>query len=170
MPSPKDQPTRDEKVENLVTNFSMIMMGMFEGVFAALAAGMATALSKTADALTEALDSPDGNTPPRKPAAPDVDKEVKTKVKEVFSGLRKEVAEGFSNKDNRFKEFIKDPAFDDGIRIVESHRLKLPSLTEPLTDSELAGYVDLIQKGDPEISKLMQELGEWQKSTPRFGR
>jgi hypothetical protein len=159
--------SRDEKVENLVINFSMIMMGMFEGVFAAMAAGMATALSQTADALTEALDS--GNPAlSKRPKAEDVDAEVKTKVKEVFSGLRNEVAEGFAGKDKKFKEFIKDPAFDAGVRIVESHNLKLPRLTEPLSDSDLAGYVTLIQNGDPEVAKMMQELGEWQKDTPRF--
>ncbi len=170
MPSGSSDLSRDDKVENLVFNFSMIMMGMFEGVFAAMAAGMATALSKTADALTEAIDSGSGSPHAHKPQATDVDAEVNAKVKDVFAGLRKEVAEGFSHKDKSFKTFIKDPAFDDGVRIVESHRLKLPRLTESLTDSDLVSYVDLIQNGDPDMTKLMQDLGEWQKTTPRFNK
>ena len=165
---PKEAPrlTRDDKVENLVFNFSMIMMGMFEGVFADLASGMASALTRTADALTEALDSGQGvhATAPKV----GVDSQVNSKIKDMFSGLRKEVAEEFSGKGPKFKEFIKDPAFDAGVRIVEGHRLKLPSLTERLSDSDLAGYVALIQEGDPEMAKLMAELGKWQMSTPHF--
>ncbi len=169
MPSAHRELTRDEKAENLVVNFSMIMMGMFEGVFTALAAGMATALSKTADALTEALDSGEPR-PKQKKNDVNVEAEVNSKVRDVFSGLRKEVAQGFSNKDASFKAFLKDPSFDAGIRIVEGHPLKLPSLTQALSDEDLAGYVDLLQKEDPEMVKLMQELGEWQKTTPKFDR
>ena len=168
MPPKGPELSRDEKVENLIVNFSMIMMGMFEGVFAAMAAGMATALSKTADALTEALDS-GGAAQSTKPKVEEIDAEVNSKVKEVFSGLRKEVSAGFSGREKQFKEFIKDPAFDSGVRIVESHKLSLPTLTERLSDSDLAGYVTLIQNGDPEMTKMMTELGEWQKSTPSFG-
>jgi hypothetical protein len=159
--------TRDEKVENLLVNFSMIMMGMFEGVFAALAAGMADSLTKTAEALTEAMDSGKGATHLDKTNV-SAGAEVNSKVKDVFAGLRKEVAEGFSNKDAKFQAFIKDSAFDEGIRVVERHRLKVPSLTERLSDADLAEYVNLIQAEDPEVAKMMQELGEWQKTAPRF--
>lgn len=166
----KPELTRDEKVENLVLNFSMIMMGMFEGVFTALAAGMANALTKTADALTEALDTDSKGSKGKKPVAAAVDtgSEVNAKVKDVFSGLRKEVAEGFSDKDESFKRFIKNPAFDAGVRIVESHPLKLPSLIETLSDEDLAAYVTLIQDEDPEVAEMMKELGEWQRTTPKF--
>ena len=166
---PKSELTRDEKVENLVLNFSMIMMGMFEGAFAALAAGMATALNKTADALTEAFDDGKGHSA-KKPAEGSLihEPEMNDKVKEVFSGLRKEVMEGFAHKDQSFQKFIKDPAFDAGVRIVESHTLKLPRLTETLSDADLAAYVALIQNEDPEIAGLMKELGEWQRTTPQF--
>lgn len=161
--------TRDEKVENLVTNFSMIMMGMFEGVFAAMASGLASALTKTAEALTDAFDEGKGSTPKKvEDSAPETEAEVNAKVKEVFSGLRKEVDEGFSHGGKSFNAFISDPSFDEGVRIVESHKLKLPMLTERLSDSDLAGYVALIQNGDPDLSKMMQELGEWQKTTPRL--
>lgn len=162
--------TRDEKVENLVTNFSMIMMGMFEGVFAAMASGLTSMLTKTAEALADSMDA--GEAPPRRrhPTSPEPEAEVDSKIKEVFSGLRKEVTEGFSDKGGRFLAFIKDPSFDAGVKIVESHRLKLPPMTEPLSDEDLAGYVSLIQNGDPEVAAMMQELGEWQKTTPRFER
>jgi hypothetical protein len=161
--------TRDQKVENLVFNFSMIMLGMFEGAFAAMAEGMATALSKTADALTDALDASGNAAPPRRDGS-GMGAEVNVKVKEAFSGLRNEVKEGFSGGSKPFKEFIKDPAFDEGIRIVEGHRLTLPPLTTSLTDSELSGYVEMIQGGDPEMAKMMAELAEWQKKTPKFER
>jgi len=168
---PRSELTRDEKVENLVLNFSMIMMGIFEGVFAALAAGMATAMNATADALTEAIGNDGkGSAGKKKTDVPIAESEVNEKVKEVFSGLRKEVLEGFSNKDQSFMRFIKDPAFDTGVRIVESRELKLPKLTETLSDSDLAAYVTLIQNEDPEVASLMKELGEWQRTTPKFSR
>lgn len=148
----------------------MIMMGIFEGVFAALAAGMATAMSATADALTEAFDDGKGSAGKKKADSPIAESEVNEKVREVFSGLRKEALEGFSNKDQSFMRFIKHPAFDDGIRIVESHSLKLPMLTETLSDSDLAAYVTLIQSEDPEVASLMKELGEWQRTTPKFNK
>jgi hypothetical protein len=170
VPAVANPKTRDEKVENLLLNFSMIMLGMFEGAFAAMAEGMATALSKTADALTGALDPSGRQAGPQTTETADMPAEVGAKVKDAFKGLRKEVAEGFSGGGRKFKEFIKDPAFDEGVRIVESHKLSLPPLTAPLTDTELAGYVELIQSGDPEMSKMMSELAEWQKKTPRFER
>ena len=163
--------TRDEKVENLLTNFSMIMMGMFEGVFSAMASGLASALTKTAEVLTDAIDEGKGAPPKELEAASqNTEAEVNAKVRDVFSGLRKEVSEGFSEGKQPFKDFIRDPAFDEGVRIVESHRLKLPMLTERLSDSDLAAYVTLIQNGDPELARMMQELGEWQKTTPRLER
>jgi Spy/CpxP family protein refolding chaperone len=156
-------------MENLVLNFSMIMMGIFEGVFAALAAGMATAMNTTADALSEAFDKDgEGSAGKKKAGGLIAESEVNEKVKEVFSGLRKEVSEGFSEKDQAFRRFIKDPAFDAGVRIVESHTLNLPRLTEALSDADLAAYMTLIQKEDPEVVSLMKELGEWQQTTPKF--
>lgn len=169
MPPEREVASRDQKVENLVFNFSMIMLGMFEGAFAAMAEGMATVLSKTADALTGALDASVEPSSKRKTDS-DMAAEMNARVKGAFAGLRKEVADGFSGGEKPFKEFIKDPVFDEGIRIVESHSLELPPLTASLTDSELAGYVAKIQSGDPEMAKMMSELAEWQKRTPRFER
>ncbi len=161
--------SRDEKVENLVINFSMIMMGMFEGVFTAMASTLASTLTKTAEALTEAMDEGQGSSKKeKKRPTQEVEPEVAAKMKDVFAGLRNEVAEGFSDRDQNFKRFTKDPSFDEGVRIVERHPLTLPMLTEHLTDADLARYVALIQAGDPEVSKMMQELGEWQNTTPKF--
>ena len=151
---------RDEKVENLVTNFSMIMMGIFEGAFSALAERLAEAMTSAAEAISGV---PSGGRKERKA-------QMDAKLREVFAELRKEVSEGFANKDERFRAFIKDPSFDGGVRIVESHEVGLPRLTEHLTDDDLAGYVFLIQKEDPRIAKMITELGEWQKTTPRFSR
>ena len=89
--------TRDEKVENLVTNFSMIMMGMFEGAFAAMASGLASALTRTAEALTESFGREGEHATPA-PAPPEPEAEVSAKVREVFTSLRKEIEEGFSNR------------------------------------------------------------------------
>lgn len=135
----------------------MIMMGMFEGVLSAMATGFAQAMSGVAEAMAGT------------PAIGKSEKaEMDAKLREVFAGLRKEVAEGFEDKNEKFRAFIRDPSFDAGVRIVESHDLGLPRLAEHLTDDDLVRYVVLIQKEDPKLSKMMAELGEWQKSTPRF--
>jgi hypothetical protein len=169
MPDTRAYLTRDQKAENLVTNLSLIMMGMFEGIFATMASGLATAMGKTVEAVTAALDDREVHTKTEGGIAPLAgDAQLKAKVKEAFSSLRREVAEGFSNKDENFRRFIKDPSFDAGIRIVEGHRLNLPPLTESLTDGELAKYMSLVQSGDPEVASMIQELGEWQRTTPRF--
>ncbi|MDG6902042.1 MAG: hypothetical protein JRM80_08790 [Nitrososphaerota archaeon] len=152
--------TRDEKVENLLTNFSLIMMGMFEGVFTTMAVGLVDALSTAAESLG-------GRQAVRKEER---DAEVDAKLRSVFADLRKEVADGFAGKDEKFRAFVKNPAFDRGVRIVESNEVGLPKLTESLTDEDLAGYVGLIQKEDPRLARMMTELGEWQKTTPRFTR
>ncbi len=52
--------------------------------------------------------------------------------------------------------------------IAERNKPKPPPLTGPLSDAELAGHVGLIQNEDPETTKPMQELGEWQKMAPNF--
>ena len=150
--------SRYEKVENLVTNFSMIMMGLLEGAFTAMAVGLVDAMSTVAETIG-------GNPPAQKKAQ---GAEADAKLREVFAGLRKEVSEGFANKNEKLTAFIKDPAFDAGVWIVESNDLVLPKLTERLTDSDLARYVALVQKEDPRIARLMSELGEWQKTTPKF--
>jgi hypothetical protein len=157
--------TRDEKVENLITNFSMIMMGIFEGVFTSMAAGLADAMSKTADAIAEGLGGEKG---PGEQA--DMGAEVSKNMGDVFSKLRAEVSSGVKGRESEFREFIRDPSFDEGVRIAEAHDLGLPVLTRGLTDADLAGYVRLIQDEDPKMGALMKELGEWQKTTPRFDR
>ncbi|HKT21780.1 MAG TPA: hypothetical protein VJR06_04045, partial [Nitrososphaerales archaeon] len=127
--------TRDEKVENLVMNFSMIMMGMFEGAFTALAAGMAEAMEGAADAMAEALD---GKKPARRGRG-DAKAEVERNVKVVFAKLRDEAYSNIDGKEEEFRRFIKDRSFDEGVKIVESHDLHRPRLTERLTDSDLEG-------------------------------
>ena len=145
-------------------NFSMIMMGMFEGAFAEMAAGLAEAVSKTADAMAEAFDGKKA-----KPSQRETHDEVAANVKVVFAKLRGEVASGITGREAEFGKFIRDPSFDKGIEIVESHDFA-PRLTEKLTDADLGRYVSLIQREDPEMAKMMNELGAWQKTTPRFDR
>ena len=144
-------------------NFSMIMMGMFEGAFAELAAGLAEAVSKTADAMAEAFDGKKAK------SRHDDTREVAANVNVVFAKLRGEVASGITGREAEFGKFIRDPSFDKGIEIVESHDFA-PRLTEKLTDADLGRYVSLIQREDPEMAKMMNELGAWQKTSPRFDR
>lgn len=174
MPDSKRELTRDDKVENLIVNHTMIAMSLFEGAFTAMAAGMAEAVSKTGDALAHALGGAESSTSASRTAAGNpasgVGAGVTEKTAQVFSEIRKETVAAIPAKDPAFKKFIKDPSFDEGVRIVESHNFKLPRLTERLSDADLAGYMALIRREDKELSGMLQELAEWQKRTPQFKR
>jgi hypothetical protein len=160
---------RDEKVKNLIVNYTMITMSLFEEVFSAAASTMSEALAAGASAMTEALGG--GS---REGSAEKVSKEVTPKVSkgvaQTFAKMRKEMAEQFFAGSKSFDEFIRDPSFDEGVRIVESHRFKLPNLTEPLSDEDLASYLALLKAQDPEMGRMLQELAEWQKTTPHFSK
>jgi hypothetical protein len=167
-------PTRDEKLENLIMNHSMIFMGMFEEAFSTIAEkmteAMATGTAAMAQALGEGMSS--GS---KKPAKTDVGKklkdelapEVRTQIGHVFSEIRGEMESQWPKNASVFKQYISSPAFDKGIEIVEKYDFGRPRLTEKLSDEVLASYVFLVQSGNPEIGKMFKELAEWQSGLPK---
>ena len=168
-PVPAEELSRDEKVRNLMFNFTVIMMSMLEGAFTAMAAGMTEAMSQVGDAMADALGGEEASRKKKTgPSHAEARAEVEAKVKGMFSDLRKQVATDFPKDSTAFQAFISDPVFDDGIKIVESHHLTVPNLTEHLSDKDFANYLSLMQSEDPELGKLFHELGDWQKATPHF--
>jgi hypothetical protein len=160
---------RDEKVENLLINFSMLVMGMLEGAFATMASGMAEAMTGSAAAMADALGGPEASKSTRSPELKKAGTQVSAKIKETFAELRREVTADFTS-DPKFKEFIRDPSFDEGVKIVESYDLGLPRLTEKLSDADLSAYTAKLTSGDKMFGEMMEELSKWQKRTPRLKR
>jgi hypothetical protein len=168
-------PTRDEKATNLMTNFSMLFASMFEEVFAGLAAKMSEATlgmgAALADAMTQGLSSDaNGRETARKSnekVRAEVGPKVSSEVKQMFSGIREEISSKMPKNDPKFKAYLSNPAFDEGISIVERYDFRRPKLTERLSDEDLAAYVSLLKSGDESLGKMFKELGEWQQTLPK---
>ena len=163
--------TRDEKLENLITNHSMIFMGMFEEAFSTIAEKMTQALSEGAGALADALargaSSTSGNASVGKQLKNEVTPAVRAEIGNLFSGIREEMSSQWPKDAAVFKRYISSPAFDRGIEIVERYDLRRPKLTEKLSDEVLASYVFLLQSGDKELGRMFKELAEWQAALPK---
>jgi hypothetical protein len=169
----RGSPTRDEKLENLIMNHSMIFMGMFEEAFAAIADKMTEVMAKGTAAMAEALggvSSGSGDTGIAEVGnklKDEITPEVRAQIGHVFSGIREEMASQWPTNASVFKQYVASPAFDKGVKIVERYDFGRPKLTEKLSDEVLASYVFLVQSGDPKIDKMFKELAEWQSSLPK---
>ena len=164
---------RDDKLENLIMNHSMIFMGMFEEAFATIADKMTEVLAKGSAAMAEALggvssgSKGSGTVDAGKKLKNELAPEVRTQIGQVFSEIREEMASQWPKNARVFKQYVSSPAFDKGIEIVEKFDFGRPKLTEKLTDEILASYVFLVQSGDAEIGKMFKELAEWQSGLPK---
>ena len=163
--------TRDEKLENLITNHSMIFMGMFEEAFSTVAEKMTVALSEGAGALADALargaSSASGDASVGKQLENEVTPAVRAEIGNLFSGIREEVSSQWPKNAAIFKAYVSSPAFDKGIEIVERYDFRRPKLTERLSDEVLASYVFILQSGDKELGRMFKELAEWQAALPK---
>lgn len=168
----KRRPTsaRDDKLENLTVNHSMIFMGMFEEAFSAIAEKMTEALSEGAGAMANALaqgaSSPSGDASVGKKPKDEITPAVRAEIGNLFLGIREEMSSQWPKDAAVFKRYISSPAFDRGIEIVERHDFGRPKLTEKLSDEVLASYVFLLQSGDKELGGMFKELTEWQAALP----
>lgn len=163
--------TRDEKLENLIMNHSMIFMGMFEEAFSTIAEKMTEALSEGAGAIADVLargaSSKPGDAGAGKKLKDEITPAVRAEIENLFSGLREEVSSQWPKDAAVFKRYISSPAFDKGIEIVERYDFRRPKLTEKLSDNVLASYVFLLQSGDKELGRMFKELAEWQAALPK---
>jgi hypothetical protein len=166
-------PTRDDKLENLMMNHSMIFMGIFEEAFSTIAEKMTEFMAVGGAAMPEALGGTSsssegaGTAESVREAKDELAPEVRAQIGDVFSGIREEIASQWPKNANVFKQYVAGPAFDEGIEIVERHDFGRPRLTEKLTDEVLASYVFLVQGGDPEMGGMLRELAEWQSALPK---
>lgn len=163
--------SRDEKLENLIANHTMIFMGMFEEAFSALAEQMTAALSEGAGAIADVLargstSEPEG-TGAWKKLKDEITPAVRAEIGNLFSGIREEMSSQWPKDPAVFKRYISSPAFDEGIEIVKRYDFQRPKLTEKLSDEVLASYVFLLQSGDKELGRMFKELTEWQAALPK---
>ncbi|MDA4125456.1 MAG: hypothetical protein OK438_08460 [Thaumarchaeota archaeon] len=165
--------TRDEKAANLVLNYSMILVAVFEHMFANIASSMSEALVKGSAAMAEAMEEGLGGPPHGKEdraAAESLSEQAKTRtsaeVKKAFAEMREKARSEIRLDDKSLKKLIRDLAFDKGIEIVERYELGLPKLTERLSDEDFVAYLGLFKNSDPRLVKISEELTEWRKSVP----
>jgi hypothetical protein len=166
--------TRDEKLENLIMNHSMVFMGMFEEAFSALAEKMTEALAVGAAAVAGALSegAPSGSgasgaADAGKKPGDEIPLEVRIQIEDAFSGIREEMSSQWPKDASVFKRYVSSPAFDKGLEIVERYDFARPKLTEKLSDEVLASYVFLLQSGDKGLGRMFKELADWQASLPK---
>jgi hypothetical protein len=153
---------REEKLENLITNHSMIFMGMFDEAFSAIAEMM----NEASGGRISDSNSP-GTDGLVKKAGRMIAPEVLTQIRYAFASIREEMASDWPIDASVFAQYVQSPAFDGGIEIVEKYDFGRPRLTEKLTDEVLASYVFLLQSGDKELGKMFKELADWQGGLPK---
>ena len=165
-------PTRDEKLENLILNHSLIFMGMFEEALSDIAEKITEAVARGGAAMVDALGGM-SHDPKTSGGAEVAEKlkgmtpELRNEIAYAFSGIREEVASQWPKNAAVFKRYISSLAFDKGIEIVESYDFGRPKLTQKLSDEALTSYVFLVKSGDPKIAKMLKELAEWQSGLPK---
>jgi hypothetical protein len=163
--------TREEKAENLLFSYSMILMATFEEAFANLASSMTDALAKTGSAVANAMSSSFGdNAEAGSDSSSNLDDlgpRTSEKVKDAFDQIRTQARSDFSAKEGSIRSILNDPVIDEGVKIVESFDFKLPRLTERLGDDDLSKYMTLLHDKDPKIMRMLQKLAAWQEKLPR---
>lgn len=135
--------SRDDKIRNLLLNQSVIFMGLFE-----------EALADVGDRLAETKD---------------VSGSARNLVSELLSEIREEALAQIPSPPE-LERHVADPAFDEGIEIAERYDLNLPRLTESLDDMTLASYIFLLKGGNPDATRMLRELQDWQKRLPKRAR
>jgi len=145
---------RDQKLENLITNHTMIMTGVVDESF-----------SFIADKLSEASGKGEADPAGGRPGV--ISPEVIAQIGQVFSEIREDTASQLPKNASVFAQYISSQAFDRGIEIVERYDFRRPRLTERLSDLVLASYVVLLQSGDKELGNMFKELEDWQRGLPK---
>jgi hypothetical protein len=164
--------TREEKLENLIMNHSMIFMGMFEEAFSTLAEKMTEAFAEGTPAVADALagDAVSGASGARgagKKPGEEIPLQVRIQIEDLFWGIRDEASSQLPKEAGVFKRYVSSPVFDKGLEIVERYDFARPKLTEKLSDEVLASYVFLLQSRDKDLERMFEELAEWQANLPK---
>ena len=163
---------RDEMLENLILNQSMIFMGVFEEAFSTLAEKIAAVMQAGGEAMAGAVARGVSESSESHPASPGmlgggIPPAFRTEIGALFAEIREEVASQWPKNASVFKQYVSGPAFDRGLEIVGRYDFRRPRLTEKLSDEVLASYVFLLQSGDKRLERMFKELADWRGSLPK---
>lgn len=147
-------PAREEKLRNLLTNYSAIFMGVFEEPLTALV-----------DMMADAPSSPAGSGRSAK-SREVITPQARALISDVASELRQEASSGLTRDPRAFKRYVSGAAFDRGLQIVEEHDFGRPRLTESLSDDVLASYIFLLLSGDKDLTRMFRDIAEWKAGLP----
>jgi hypothetical protein len=162
---------REQWAENLLFNYSMILMASFEEAFAGLASSMTETLARSGLAMADAMAAgfgAEGEAEGSKVDVEDLGNRTSEKVKDAFAGLRDQARAEFSTRDPSIRKMLSDPAMDEGLGIVQGFDFGLPRLTERLDDDDLSSYLALLKEKDAKLMKMLRELAVWQEKLPRL--
>ena len=171
MPGSEGLKDRDRKVRNLLLNYPLLLMVSLESVFAELAANLGEAVAAGGAAMARSLTgdaTSDPDEPTKGTAEAEVSPEIKAEVRKMFAEVRAKMQSDYSEDGRRFRGFIANPAFDEGVEIVDRHDLGLPRLTDRLADEDMARYALMLGAQNPELMSMLRELSEWQEKVPPF--
>lgn len=126
--------TRDEKIKNLITNHTLIFMGMFEEAFSTIAEKLTETMSLAGSAIADAIAGSGTGQEIKEMAKADIAPEVRREIERAFSEIREEMASQWPKNPEVFNRYISNPDFDKGILIVEKFDFGRPKITERLDD------------------------------------
>lgn len=144
---------REERLRNLLTNYSAIFMGVFEEPLTALIDTMAVAPSSPHSGPAAKLR--DAITP-----------QARAMLSDLASELLEEASSNLPRDPRAFKRYVSGAAFDRGLEIVEEHDFGRPRITERLSDEVLTSYVFLLLSGDRELTRMFRDIAGWKAGLP----
>ena len=146
-----------------VANTSVILMSLMMGAFSQVAVTMTGAM---ASGMAEAMGGKEAGEKVNqefKQKGPEVD----DKIKATISDIRKDIYAQMKQKSQGLQQFLSNPAFEEGPKIISKYNFNLPKLTEELDDNALAKYSQLLISEDEQFARMFKELTEWLSSLPK---
>ncbi len=154
---------RVQKIMNLVTNVSVLLMSTMMGAFSQI---MVETTGAIASGMTSAMAGEEAGEKVKKEFKEKMP-EADAKMKAMISDIRKDMYAQFEKSRKDIEPYLYDPAFDVGPKTVDKYDFVLPKLTEELEDGVLAQYSLLITKEDVKFGEMFGELSKWLNSLPK---
>jgi hypothetical protein len=152
-----------DEIMYAMANTSVILMSLMMGAFSQIAVTMTGAM---ASGMAEAMGGKEAGeevTQEFKQKSPEVD----DKIKATISDIRKDIYAQMKQKSQGLQQFLSNPTFEEGPKIINKYIFNLPKLTEELDNNALAKYSQLLIKEDEQFAKMFKELTEWLSSLPK---
>jgi hypothetical protein len=146
-----------------MANTTVILMSLMMGAFSQIAVTMTGAM---ASGMVEAMGGKEAGeevTQEFKQKGPEVD----DKIKATISDIRKDIYAQMKQKSQGLQQFLSNPTFEEGPKIINKYNFNLPKLTEELDDAALAKYSQLLISEDKQFATMFKELTEWLSSLPK---